>query len=308
MYRLDVTRCRMRCVFCPTSVAPPEPLPGTIEPPTESVLAELEEILAAAPADLKVQLTADDLMAFDGFVGILEAFRRHGRRLELDTPGLRLADPEFASLVSKFDVYFTVSCQAATDEVYTAMVGNPRAFALVRAALENLIRFRIPFGVNCVITAVNCASLFDIARFLLLEMGLPTFTLALFYPEQFLLDGNPDAWDLLPSYRELDRQLARIGALCIATGKWVQLFDVAPCQLRSRVVTNPRILLKFVHGPDFSADSPTARYRSADCDRCLLNQRCSYVAHRYIERNPNMRFDAERVKRDLALRRQLLAN
>jgi MoaA/NifB/PqqE/SkfB family radical SAM enzyme len=307
MYRLDRTMCRMRCVFCPTSAAPPELDPQAVTGlPTQLVLEELEQILAAAPADLKIQLTADDLTTFDGFLGILDAYRRHGRRFELDTPGLRLADEGFAAAVSKYDVYLTVSCQAASDEVYTAMTGNPRAFELVRAALTNLIRFQVPFGVNYVITAINCGSLFDIARFLLLEMGLPTFTLAHFYPEQFLLDLKPDAWDLLPSYAEVDKQLARIGALCTATDKRVQVFDVAPCQLRSRVVMNPRLLLGFVHGPRFEADSPTARYRSPECGRCVLTDQCATVSQRYIEQNPQMRFDAARVKRDLALRQRLL--
>lgn len=305
MYRLDGTECRMRCVFCPTSAVRPGAREARPVSSTESVLAELEQILQAAPADERVQLTADDLMAFDGFVGILEAYRRHGRRFDLDTPGLKLADRDFAAVVSRYDVYLTVSCQAASDDLYTAMTGNPQAFELVRAALVNLVRFRIPFGVNCVITAINCTALFDVARFLLLEMSLPTFTLALFYPEQFLLDLNPRAWELLPSYAEVDRQLARIGALCTATGKHVQVFDVAPCQLRSRVVTNPRLRFDFVHGPRFAPDSPTPRHRAPSCDRCVVGDRCSYVAQRYVEQNPQMRFDADRVQRDLALRERL---
>ncbi len=307
MYRLDQTACSMRCVFCPTSVTPLRRDAQAVPPlPTQEVLEELESLLEAAPADQKVQLTADDLTTFDGFLDILSAYRRHGRPFELDTPGLRFADPDFAVAVSRFDVHLTVSCQAASDELYTAMTGNPRAFELVRAALTNLIRFRIPFAVNCVITRINCAELFEVARFLLLEMCLPTFTLAQFYPEQFLLDRNPDAWDLLAPYPEIDRQLARIGALCTATGKHVQVFDVAPCQLRSRVVLNPQLLLDFVHGPRFEPDSPTARYRASSCDRCVVGDRCANVSQRYIEQNPHMRFDAERVNRELALRKRMV--
>jgi len=306
MYRLDVTACRMRCVFCPTSV----PLPQDVAPEstathTDSIVAELDQILDAIPSDERVQLTADDLMAFDGFLAILESFRRHGRRLDLDTPGLRLADPAFVAAVSRYDVHLTLSCQAASDEVYAAMTGNPQGFTLVRAAIDNLRHTRIPFGVNCVITAINCGSLFEIARFLLIEMGLATFNLLHFYPEQYLLDRKPDAWDLLPSYAEIDRQLVRIGVLCTVSDKRVKVYDVAPCQLSSRVVRNPRIDLDFVHGPRFAADSPTPQHRSASCDRCVLGDRCATVSSRYIERDPHMRFDAERVKRDLLVRERL---
>jgi len=307
MYRLDDTVCRMRCVFCPTSLVRRDEtaLPGVAPHRTELVLAELDQILCGTPAEQPIRLTANDLMVFEGFFGILAAFHRHGRRLEFDTPGLRLADPELARAVSRYDIHVTVSCQAASDEVYTATTGNPQAFDLVRAAITNLRRFRISFGVNCVVTAINCASLLDIARFLLLEMQLDTFTLLQFYPEQALLDGNPDAWELLPPYPELDRQLACVGVLCVATGKRVQLFDVAPCQLRSRVVRNPYLYLDFIHGPRFEADSPTARYRSPHCDRCVIGDRCSNVSQRYVDRDAHMRFDADRVGRDLALRQRL---
>jgi MoaA/NifB/PqqE/SkfB family radical SAM enzyme len=307
MYRLDETACRMRCVFCPTSVPLPQDVqPGESTPSrTDAIVTELDEILDATPPDEKVQPTADDLMAFDGFFAILETFRRHGRRLELDTPGLRLADPAFAAAVSRYDVHLTLSCQAASDEVYAAMTGNPRAFTLVRAAIDNLRHTRIPFGVNCVVTAINCGSLFDIARFLLFEMELATFNLLHFYPEQYLLDRKPDAWDLLPSYAELDRQLARIGVLCAASGKRVKVYDVAPCQLRSQVVRNPYLGLDFVHGPQFAADSPTPQYRSPSCDQCVLGDRCAMVSLHYVQRDPHMRFDAERVRRDLAVRERL---
>jgi len=307
MYRLDETACTMRCVFCPTSVLAPQP--GTGRPDalrrTQSVLAELEQILDTTPPDEPVHLTADDLMVFEGFFAILDTFRRHGRRLELDTPGLRLADPAVVAAVSRYDVHLTLSCQGASDEVYTAMTGNPHAFTLVRTAIRNLRGSRIPFGINCVATAINCAALFDIARFLLVEMGLATFNLLLFYPEQVLLDRKPDAWDLLPSYPELDTQLARIGVLCTAFDKRVKVFDVAACQLSSRVVRNPRVYLDFVHGPQFVADSPTPHYRPASCDHCVLGDRCPAVSRHYIDHTPHMRFNAERVKHDLAVRERL---
>ncbi len=302
MYRLDETACTMRCVFCPTSVEPPS---TGAQRRREAVLADLEHILDATPADQKVQLTADDLMAFDGFFDILDAFRRHGRRLELDSPGLRLADRAFVAAVTDYDVHLNVSCQAASDEVYTAMTGNPQAFRLVKAALDNLRRSRISFAVNCVATSINCGSLFAIARLLFGELGLPAFNISLFYPEAYLVERKPDAWKLLPSYRELDKQLARIGVLCTVMDRRVTLHDVAPCQLQSRVVRNPRVFFEFVHTPQFAADSPTARHRTASCDRCVLGERCATVSQRYVDERPDIRFDADRVRRDLAIRERL---
>ncbi len=302
MYRLDETACTMRCVFCPTSIDPPT---MAAERRRDAVVAELERILDAAPEGEAVQLTADDLTTFDGFFDILDAYRRRGRRLELDTPGLRLADRAFVSAVSAYDVHLNVSCQAASDDVYTAMTGNPRAFQLVKAALENLRRSRISFAVNCVATSINCGSLFEIARLLFGDLELPAFTIALFYPEAFLVERNPDAWNLLPSYRELDKQLARIGVLCTVMDRRVTLYDVAPCQLHSRVVRNPRVFFEFVHTPQFAADSPTPRHRAVGCDRCVLGERCAAVPQRYVDRHPDLRFDPDRVRRDLAVRERL---
>jgi hypothetical protein len=76
--------------------------------------------------------------------------------------------------------------------------------------------------------------------------------------------------------------------------------------VRSRVLLNPQLRLDFVHGPRFEPDSPTAHYRAPACDRCVVGDRCANVSQRYIEQNPHMRFDAERVNRELALRKRLV--
>ena len=82
MYRLGDTMCRMRCVFCPTSLLRRDEtaLPGVAPHRTELVLAELDHILSGTPAEQPIRLTANDLMVFEGFFGILAAFHRHGRR------------------------------------------------------------------------------------------------------------------------------------------------------------------------------------------------------------------------------------
>jgi len=94
--------------------------------------------------------------------------------------------------------------------------------------------------------------LFDIARLLFGELGLPSFNILLFYPESSLVERDPDASN--PSYRELDKLLARIAVLCIVMNRRVTLHDVAPCQLRSRVVRNLHVSFNFVHTPQFDAE------------------------------------------------------
>jgi len=37
-----------------------------------------------------------------------------------------------------------------------------------------------------------------------------------------------------------------------------------------------------------------------------VGDRCANVSQRYIEQNPHMRFDAERVNREMALRKRLV--
>lgn len=309
-YRLDDTVCTMHCVYCSAGVAP------LMRPPSlayrarrrlrlwtdtrrvDDIVAEVDRILAATPPTEQVHLTADDLMAFEGFIGILEAYKRHGRTMELITPGLRLADPAFAEQVSRYDIRLTVTCLAATREVYTAMTHNPEAYDLVRAAMANMRRLKIAFGVNCVITSINCGSLYDVARYLFEEVGLENFTMPYFYLEQGLLTEDPKAPDLLAPFDQLDAQLARIVELCEALDRSITLVDVTPCQLRSEVIGSPRVRFRFVHNPDFVADSPTAYYRAPSCDDCTLNGRCSHVSKYFHDRHPGMTFDAARVNRD----------
>ncbi len=145
MYRLGDTMCRMRCVFCPTSLLRRDEtaLPGVAPHRTELVLAELDQILSGTPAEQPIRLTANDLMVFEGFFGILAAFHRHGRRLEFDTPGLRLADPELARAVSRYDVHVTVSCQAASRR------SGYRSSPMCRAVLASFCTLRAKSRFTC---------------------------------------------------------------------------------------------------------------------------------------------------------------
>ncbi len=93
MYRLGDTMCRMRCVFCPTSLLRRDEtaLPGVAPHRTELVLAELDQILSGTPAEQPIRLTANDLMVFEGFFGILAAFRQYsGTRTSSLSSGIQL--------------------------------------------------------------------------------------------------------------------------------------------------------------------------------------------------------------------------
>lgn len=303
-YRLRGTVCGLHCTYCAAGVyrrvvAPPPP---PTAPERAQILRELEQILDATPAQQELHLTADDLLDFEDFEKILEAFKRHGRRLELITPGLRLSDAAFVEKLSAYDIHLTLTYLADTPATYLAMTGNPQAHARILRAIENLRFFGVPHLVNTVITRLNCGELHAIACRLFGEYDVPHLTAMAVYLEQGLLDvrariatkvthsWSMDGGDLFAPFAQVDEQLARIDGLCAQLGRRLAVVDIPLCQLRSEVAKSPRIHFNFTHHPGYVADHPTPHVRDAACAGCALDSRCCYIAKAYLNAYPQTTF------------------
>ena len=299
-YRLGNTVCGLHCAYCASGVgrlqSTPPPPPSASE--RAQILEELERILDATPAQEDLHVTADDLMNFEDFIEILEAFKRRGRHMELITPGLRLADASLVEQLCRYDIRLTLTYLADTPATYLAMTGNPQAHARILRAIENLRYFGVPYLVNTVITRMNCGELYAIACRMFGEYDVPHLTAMAVYLEQGLLDArarigdrvthnwSTDGADLFAPFAQLDEQLARIDGLCAQLDRRLAVVDVPLCQLRTDVATSPRIHFNFTHHSGFVADSPTPYLRNAACGTCAFDARCCYIAKAYLSAFP----------------------
>lgn len=317
-YRLDGVHCRLSCAYCITgqrhrqrAAGPkrdgllarllgrrtPRELPQAPVPLNEAaILSELRDILAATPANEALHLTADDLLETGPlFLKILDLYREFGRHMDLVTPGLRLADLEFARAVSGYDLQFTLTYLAHSPENYERLTDNPQAHAQVQAALRNLKTLGIPFGVNVVLTSANVSELSAIARYLYEDLGLGGFTLLNFYLEQCLLDVYKGAAELFAPFAELDGQLAQIAPMAQRLGRSLTLVDVPPCQLRKALILHPALDFTFVHQVGYDTDYPSDYTRDAACAACPLDASCPHISTNYLKAHPETRFDAAKI-------------
>ncbi len=318
-YRLPGAACQLHCAYCAAGISRmPDKIgwfrrrkkrPSYSRSERAAIVREVGLILDATPPADPVHLTADDLLAFNGFIDVMEEFKRRGRHMDLITPGLKLASRRFVRKLSNYDLRLTVTYLAHSKAVYRSLTQNRRARALVVRGLWNLKRSGKPFLVNTVITGDGCSELAETARFLFEEIDVAHFTAQMVYLEQGLIDMRghnrrrniaPPGWepngaDLFPAFDELDRQLALVEALCAKLGRRVAVVDVPLCQLRPELIRSRHFEYSFTHHPEFDTDSPTAYNRSPDCAGCSLDGRCCYISAAYLQKYPNTRVDAAKV-------------
>jgi MoaA/NifB/PqqE/SkfB family radical SAM enzyme len=251
------------------------PLGSTLHTPetTRRVLAEVEQALTRTPPDVPLELTADDLLEFDGILEIFALHVRHQRPLRVITPGLKLADESFARACSEFGVRFTLTLPSVTSHVTDALLGRAGAHAAISQALANLQRLNVPFSLNCVVTRDNVDGLAALARFVFEELGLVGFAMPMFYPEQTLLDTDLRALRLYPSLARLNAQLEEIVDLCEGRDRRVTLIDVPPCGLSDRVTQSAHVQCSFVS----HTDSPAPSYRLPRCKPCRWDPECCHL-------------------------------
>ncbi len=297
--RIVGIRCPLACAYCVSGAQKrevqagalerlrrnlsPEPPPGNtavlkpaIQTPetTRRILVGIKRTLADTPPEVPLELTADDLLEFDGILDVFALHVRYQRPLSVITPGLKLADLDFARACSAFPVRFTLTLPSSSSQVTDALLGRPGAHAAILEALTNLQRLSISFSLNTVITQDNVDGLAALARFVFEELGLSGFAMPMFYPEQTLLDTDPRAMRLYPSLARLNTQLEQIVDLCEGRDRRVTLIDVPICRLSDRVTNSDSIEWSFVS----HTDSPTPSYRLGRCDTCRWDPECCHLS------------------------------
>jgi hypothetical protein len=294
--RLDGVPCALSCCYCINGHNKRQGIRSASAPASRAsrrreVLRDVESVLAAAPPDRRIDIHADDILEYEGILDILAVYRRRGRRCDMITPGLRLADEAFAKAVSRFDVCFTITYLAHTPSIYRAMVVNPKAQALVQKAISNMRRLNIPFHVNCVLTSHNVSDLPRVAGYILEEEAQTHITFLNFYLERCLLDKDPSAYRLFAPLPRLRESLREVRGLLLRLGKNAALVDLPPCQLGAEIRACPRFRFEFAHPLDFKADSPTPMFVPPACADCVLARRCSRVSIHYKRHvQPGLRF------------------
>jgi hypothetical protein len=259
-----------------------------------AILTELEAVLGQIPRE-EVLLAAHDILELDRLFDALDLCARLQKRVALITPGLRLADPDFARRLAPRICRITLTYLSDDPKTYHKLTGHPEAHHLVRQAILNLVALQVPLAINFIVTRLNHRDLLGVAAFLLDQVGLKTFTLVCFVPEPLPLEMDPTLPDLFVPFPELDAELGRFVARYRGTRKRLGLVNVPPCRLSEAVLASDNIHLS----PAGQDDGLVRRHRDARCAGCAFGEHCPRVFEAYHARYPHEPFDAEKVNRHL---------
>lgn len=268
-----------------------ETLPSV--PPGEGeVFRELDDALPRISSD-EIVLAAHDILELEGLFEALDLCARHGKKVALISPGLRLSDPDFARRLAPRIARFTITFLSDDPVTYQRLTGRSDAHERVRAAIRNLVSLKVPLDVNCVVTSLNVQDLQGVASFLLDEMSLESFTLVGFLLEKRHLELDPGAPDLIAPYSALNGELQRIGVRYRVGLKRLVLLGIPPCRL-SEDVLDSRCIRFGTLGPD---DGLAMRHWDASCAGCEVRHACPGVFAAHHWRHPREQSDPVVVSR-----------
>ncbi len=287
--RISGVQCGLRCEYCITGVRKRKGLTWVsdklqsamqslrLAPAAEEVereiLESVERFLLDPTTTEETEVTADDLLEFTGVLQLFALFARLDRTLHLVTPGLRLANRDFAKECAKYPVAFTLTLPSVSAEITDAIMGRDGAHALLMEAIGNLQELEIPLSINCTVTRQNIDGLAELVRFVHQDLCVERMTLACFCLEQVLLNVDPEAPRLFAPYAKWSEQLVAIAAQCEERSTAVSVIDVPPCQVEASVLASGRVNFDFaVH-----TDSPTPSRRLEECDGCPFDPRCCHL-------------------------------
>lgn len=265
---------------------------GYMNRQVKNILSEFESVVAGDPSP-EIGLTAHDILEFRGILELLDICRRYNKRISIRSPGLRLADADFARQLSEYNPHFTMTYLSDDPDIYHRMTGNPDALDLVRKAINNLRNLKINFSVNCVATKYNYMDLMNVAAFLFGEIGLDCFALVFFIPERRHVELDPDIADLFVPYSKLNIELKKFAREYAGSGNSLSLCHVPPCKLDHEILDCRNIKCY-----TFSfCDPDILKYKHQNCEMCKFNDSCAFVFQIYQEKYPDEDFPFERVNR-----------
>ncbi len=279
-------RCEQFCRFCPRSWDTDRARAAMTDTEVARAVEEFRQLIAFYEVD-DVALCAGDLLEFPGIFELLDLCRAAGRKIQIATPGLRLADPDFAARFVPYAPRIDLTLLSDDPVVYERMTGRPDAPALVRTAIRNLAELGLEHRVAVVVTADNVASLADTLHALVMDHGLDEVLVRNFFPD---LRKAPEGYhEQFPTYAAVLDQLRTLDARLDRSPR-VQLSNFPLCQLDLSGLRRLRIF-------------PTADFnfykqdRLAVCGDCSEQDRCVYLPETYRRRLPFRPPDPEHVAR-----------
>ena len=100
-----------------------------------------------------VSLSGHDVLEAQEIFTLLDVCKRNNRPIRIISPGLRLADPDFARAVTAYSPEFLLTCLSRRSDITARMTGHPEAQALAERALIHLRDLNANFSVNFVATS-----------------------------------------------------------------------------------------------------------------------------------------------------------
>lgn len=304
---IDWADCGLKCCFCEHGLrkrlrdeswlsTAAHALGGLLSAPWRSpgrLLRQLDKALEAGASgkDDRVCLSGWDILEHKSLFDILDLCRKRGRRIQLMTPGLKLADRAFAERLSKYKPSVTVTYLTRDPAAYARLTGVPDAHRLAEAALSNLRELKIGFFVNFVATSKNRAHLAGAAEHLFDSVGLTHLTVLYFSPERDHFALDPGIGSLLFSQTLLNPELRRIAERYAGKPHRVNLWRVPPCKIEKKLLTCGSVAFSVSHGPDAKYEP----WEHPNCSSCGWKPRCPLVSRFYHERFPDEEFDAGKV-------------
>ncbi len=301
---LEDVDCMLKCNFCIHGIKKRARGRGVLRRALaratnsrNKILEEFERKITGLPAGKgnRVCLSGWDVLECEGIFDLLDVCKRHEKNIEIISPGLRLADRDFATRISKYEPRITVTYLTHRAETYSEMTGNPAAKRLVERAIDNLAELGVEFSANFVATGENYSDLLQVASFLLDDVGMEMFTLMFFSPDKWHQEEDPKIGDLFVEYRLLGEELANFARRYAGKEKLLCLWRVPPCKLDAETLTCGNVFFS-VNG---FIDPAYPVYRHPGCDSCNWNPKCYFVSRYYRDQYPDEDFEWEKVNRVL---------
>ena len=321
-----VAGCRLQCSFCPNGLenrrrlvqAPllraarealsQRPLLRPLAHPiawwrryeTAKTIAAFRRAVGRLPAPYQLTdqashrhmlLAGDDLLEFDGLFEVLDICKSEGRPVVLATPGLKLAEPDFAQRLRAYAPFLVLTCLACDAAVYERMTRLPQARDVVHRALRNVASAGFEFSVNFVITQDNFRELVPVAKLVHGELGRDILSCQYFIAGTTHLARDRATLRRLVRMDLLNPVLRDYAHLMAGTRNGIWLNWVPPCKLSTDVLASPRI--RFLRPSD--PDPDVVVHRAPSCRRCDFSDHCSTVTEAYHRAHPDDPYDAERV-------------
>lgn len=270
--------CNMSCAFCFVDRTVPDF-------PEAELLAQIAALHAAGGRHLV--LSGGEPTLHPALPGLLAAARDLGfHTLEIQTNGVRAADPEYARALTDAGLNkVSVSLHSRHAERSDAITRLPGGFAKTTAAIAQLQQLGVRTQIAHVITRENHRDLPNFVRFVATQLRAKAPTAAPLEICFAVAQGISDLvfpW-VMPKFSEIRPHLTEALELCfehdIGFGGLIGQGGTPPCVLGRDL----RYHLPALHQVYKSADHDRQFGKGARCSECSFDAHCLGVRRQYLE-------------------------